>query len=212
MTKTLLQLATEVAVDVGLKVPSAVAAATDSTDRTMVEMKQIIDQTGEEIARRVDWASLRSSTTVTGTGAAVALNLPTAYDRMIAGNAVTVGGVTVRGGLSPDEFLSLSATAGTPRFYLVSGPVGAKTIQFWPYLANAVTASINFQSRMWNSNGPAATFTTDSDTSYFPDAVFSKGAIARWRKQKGMDFQDYEAEFETVLKQYANFDDNARTP
>lgn len=212
MTATLLQIATQVALDVGLAVPSAVASATDATNRTMVELKQIIDLAGEEIARRVDWAALRSTTTVTGTGAAAALSLPSAYSRMIAGNAVTVAGATVRGGLSADEFLSLTATAGTPRFYLIAGPPDARTIQFWPYLANGVQASISFQSRNWNSNGPAATFTTDTDTSYLPDPVFVKMAIAKWRRQKGMDYQDYEAEAETVLKQYAMFDDNARTP
>lgn len=211
---TLLQLAAEVAIDVGLAQPTVVAAATDSSDRTMVEMKQCLDLTGEEVSRRVDWAALRATTTATGTGAAATHNLPAGYSRMISGNAVTFTstGAVIRGGLSAEEFLSLTATSGTPRFYFVSGPEGAKTIQFWPYLANAVTATIYYQSKNWNSVGPAATFTSDGDTASLPDQVMIKGAIARWRRQKGMDYPDYQAEFEMVLQNLATFDDNARSP
>jgi len=212
MTSTLLQIATIAAIDLGLKVPVVVAVATDATDRTMLEMKQIIDLTGEEIARRVDWAALRATTSIVGTGAASAFALPAAYSRMTQGNAVTLAGATIRGGLSAEEFLALTATAGTPRYYLVAGPPDAKTIQFWPTLANGATVTVVYQSRYWNSVGPAATFTSDTDMAYFPDAVLIKGSIARWRRQKGMDYQDYMGEYENVLKTYAMFDDNARTP
>jgi len=214
MSYTLLQLATIVATDVGLAVPSVVAAATDATDRTMLEMKQVIDLAGEEISRRVDWQALRFSTTVTGTGAPATHSLPAAYQRMITGNAVTLtsSGATIRGGLSAEEFLSLAQVSGTPRFYLVAGSQGARTIQFWPYLANAATATIVYQSDRWNSVGPASTFTSDTDTALLPDQVMIKGAIARWRRQKGMDYPDYQAEFEMVMQNYAMFDDNARSP
>ena len=60
--------------------------------------------------------------------------------------------------------------------------------------------------------GPASTFTSDSDMASLPDQVMIKGTIARWRRQKGMDYQDYMGEYETVLQTYATFDDNARTP
>ena len=212
MSYTLLQLAQYVAIDVGLAVPSVVAAATDSSDRTMVEMKQAINHAGEEIARRVDWSTLRTTTTITGTGVASAFALPVSYQRMIQGNAVTVGGIPVRGGLSSEEFLALTATAGTPRFYFVSGLPELKTIQFWPTLANATAATVIFQSSLWNNTGPAKEFTNDSDTALLPDQVMIKGAIARWRRQKGMDYQDYHSEYEMVLQNYAMFDDNARSP
>lgn len=212
MTYNLLQLARIVAIDVGLVVPDAVASATDATNRTMVEMKQIIDFVGEELSRRVDWAALRLTATIAGTGTTTAFALPAAYLRMTQGNSVTIAGAPVRGGLSADEFLSLPDTIGTPRFYLISGPPNAKTIQFWPTLANGVSATVVYQSNLWNTNGPAATFTTDTDTSIYPDQLMIKGSIARWRKQKGMDYPEYQSEFEITLQNYAMFDDNVRTP
>lgn len=217
MSYTLLQIASIVAVDVGLAVPTTVSGATDSTDRSMLEMKQVIDLTGEEIARRIDWAILRKSTTIVGLGSPSAFNLPFEYSRITQGNSVTINGVTIRGGLSADEFLSLPATAGTPRFYLIAGATAGsfyKTIQFWPTLANGSTVPVIYQSSLWCAltTGYSATFVSDTDTPLLPDILMIKGAIARWRRQKGMDYADYQSEYEMALQNYALFDDNARTP
>ena len=57
----LLAIAGVVSLDVGLAVPTVVVA---STDREMLEMKQTLDSTGEELARRVDWSALGLTTTV----------------------------------------------------------------------------------------------------------------------------------------------------
>ena len=211
-SNTLLQVATAVAKDVGLSVPTIVAAATDASDRAMVEMKQVLDFTGEEIARRVDWSFLRTTTVIAGTGVASAFALPAACQRLIAGAAVTVGGIPLRGGLSGEEFLSLAAVAGTTRFYLTGGTPGTMTIQFWPTLANATNATVYYQSANWNGTASAATYVADSDIALIPDQLMIKGGIARWRRQKGMDYQDYASEFEMALQNYAMFDDNARSP
>jgi hypothetical protein len=207
MSLTLLQIASKVALDVGLAVPTAVAT---STDREMLEMKQVLDFVGEELSRRVDWSSLRVASSVTGTGAAAAFNLPTAMMRLMSGNAMLVNNVTVRGGLSAEEFLSLASTSGTPRYYFISGAVGAKNIQFWPYLANGVQANFNYQSLNWATNSNV--YVLDTDQCQVPDTLMIKGGIARWRRQHGMDYQDYAAEYEASLANYAMFDDNARSP
>ena len=199
----LLAIAGVVSLDVGLAVPTVVVG---STEREMLEMKQTLDSTGEELARRVDWSALGLTTTVVGTGAAVVHNLPASFLRMISGQAVTVGGVSIRGGLSSEEFLSLTPVAGTARYYLVAG----KTIQFWPYLANAVVATIQYQSAYWNTS--SAAYVSDTDTALLPDQLMIKGAIARWRRQKGMDYPDYRDEYETAIQNFAMFDDNARSP
>jgi len=208
----LLQLAAKVAIDVGLEQPTAVAAATDATDRSAVELKQVLDFVGEDLSRRVDWQALRSTTTVTGDGTALAHPLPSAYFRTIAGNAVklTNTGATVRGGLSAEEFTSLAAVSGVPRFYLIGGPPGAKTISFWPHLANTFQATIIYQSMNWSPSSTA--YASDADQALLPDQLMIKGAIARWRRQKGMDYPDYVAEYEAALANFAAFDDGARSP
>lgn len=209
---TLLQVAQSVARDVGLAQPTAVVGATDDTDRGMVEMKQNLDFVGEELARRVDWSALRSEVTLTGDGTALAHPLPASYLRMMAGNAVklAVSFAPVRGGLSAEEFKSLPPVVGTPRFYLIGGPRGAKTINFWPYLANAFAATALVQSENWVASATA--YAADGDIASVPSPLMVKGGIARWRRQKGMDYADYVAEYEAALANFAEFDDGARSP
>lgn len=209
---TLLQVAQSVARDVGLAQPTAVVGSTDDTNRGMVEMKQCLDFVGEDLSRRVDWSALRTEVTLTGNGSAFAHPLPASYLRMMAGNAVklAVSLAIVRGGLSAEEFLSLPAVVGTPRYYLIGGPRGAKTISFWPYLANAFGATALVQSENWVAS--ATSYQADSDIALLPSPLMVKGGIARWRRQKGMDFADYVAEYEAALANYAEFDDGARSP
>lgn len=208
----LLAIAKLVAIDVGLAQPSVVAAATDDTDRGAVELKQCLDFVGKELSRRVDWSALRATTTLTGDGTALAHALPAAYQRMMAGNAVklAISNAVVRGGLSAEEFLSLPAVSGTPRFYLIAGVDGARTINFWPHLANTFQATAIYQSKNWVASAEA--YAADSDQALLPDDLMVKGGIARWRRQKGMDYPDYVAEFEAALANFAAYDDGARSP
>lgn len=211
---TLLQVAQSVARDVGLAQPTVVAAATDDTDRGMVEMKQCLDFVGEELSRRVDWSALRSEVTLTGNGAAFEHPLPASYLRMMAGNAVKLAAAqnyaTVRGGLSAEEFKSLPPVVGTPRFYLISGARGSKKISFWPFLANAFEATALVQSENWVASATA--YAADGDIALVPSPLMVKGGIARWRRQKGMDYPGYVAEYEAALANFAEFDDGARSP
>lgn len=210
--QTLLQIAQSVARDVGLAQPTVVVGSTDDTNRGMVEMKQCLDFVGEELSRRVDWSALRSEATLTGTGAAFEHPLPASYLRMMAGNAVklAVSFAPVRGGLSAEEFKSLPPVVGTPRFYFIGGVRGAKTISFWPFLANAFAATALVQSENWVAS--ATSYQADTDVALVPSPLMVKGGIARWRRQKGMDFADYNAEYEASLANYAEFDDGARSP
>jgi hypothetical protein len=82
-------------------------------------------------------------------------------------------------------------------------------ITLWPYLANAATATVQFQSKNWTSAG-SATFTADDQTSLIDEALFLKGLIVRWRRQKGMAYLDEEAEFEAALADLAKFNDRGR--
>ncbi|MEQ1519720.1 MAG: hypothetical protein ABL936_00445 [Aestuariivirga sp.] len=209
---TLLEVAQAVARDVGLAQPTAVVGATDDTDRGMVEMKQHLDFVGEELARRVDWSALRSEVTLTGNGSALEHPLPASYLRMMAGNAVklAVSFAIVRGGLSAEEFKSLPPVVGTPRFYFIGGPRGAKTISFWPFLANTFEATALVQSENWVAS--ATSYQADGNIALVPSPLMVKGGIARWRRQKGMDYADYVAEYEAALANYAEFDDGARSP
>ena len=107
--------------------------------------------------------------------------------------------------LTRAEWNSLTLSEGTPRYFLLEGT----SIQFFPYLASADTCTASYQSKNWTSAGGEA-FTSDSQTALFPEDILALGAIVRWRRQKGMPYQDQEAEYEGALEQYASYDDRGR--
>lgn len=201
---TLLTIAQDVARNTALDVP---ATASGSTAREIINVVQFINDTGLELARRVNWGALRATTTITGTGVNADFAFPAYYKDLIQGGAVLVGGVGLRGGLSPDEWAALTPIEGTPRFYRLRG----SSISFYPFLANAATATVNYQSTAWASNGTNR-LALDAETSLIPEDLLVKGAIWRQRRHVGQDFADQIAEYEAALADYAAYDARDRSP
>lgn len=201
---TLLTIAQAVARHTALEVP---ATAIGSTDRAMINVVQFINDAGTEAARRHDWGALRAVTSLTGTGANINFALPAGFSRLVEGNAVSFGGAPVRGGLSPDEWASLSPIAGTPRFFRLLG----SSISFYPFLANGATVDITYQTDFWCSNGSDA-FTLDAQTALIPEILLVKGAVWRQRRHLGQEFADHMAECEAEMADRVAFDARNRTP
>lgn len=201
---SLLSIASNVAANVGVQPLLSVLTNTDPTATKIVTFSQAA---GDELARRADWSGLRKTATIVGTGSNDNLSLPSDFLRLIPGLSVlnSTGG-TIRTGLSADEWNSLSAISGTPRFARLIG--GA--ISFYPYLAYADTATVTYQSSSWAPTG--AKWTNDGDVPLVPEALITQGTIWRWRRQLGQDFQDYLAEYEAMIQDYAKSDDGIRSP
>lgn len=197
---TLLTACQALAKNVGLAVPDAVIS---SLDREWIEARQFANETGEELARRVDWAELRATQTLTGDGTNLTFTLAAAYDHLPATGAL-VSGTTILRPLSQAEWQTLTAAEGTPRYFLLE----KNEITLFPYLATAATVTVNYQSNAFCSAGSA--FAADSDTLVIDEDLFTKGLIVRWRRQKGMDYADFEAEYEAALGDIARFSDGAR--
>lgn len=195
--KTLLEMVQAMAKNVGLDVPEQIVG---STERTWIEALDFANTLGDELARRVDWGGLIGTSGVVGTGADAALDLPSDFERFPTGVTVTYSGAILRP-LSRAEWTSLTAVEGTPRYFLLEN----KTIRFFPYLASAVEVDFTYVSDLWCTGGD--NFLADSDQTVFPDDLFIMGLIVRWRRQKGMDYADFEAEYEAALSDYAAFDD-----
>ncbi len=198
---TLLTIAQGLAKNVGMQSPSSVVG---NAARSWVEALQFANETGEELARRVDWGQLQASATLTGDGTNLTHSLPAGFGRLSKGAAVKAGATPIRS-LSRAEWGTLTPAQGTPRYFLLEGD----DMTLFPYLANLATVSVSYQTKYWTSAGAAA-FTADDQTSLIDENLFLKGLIARWRRQKGMPYQDEEAEYEAALQDFANFDDRAR--
>jgi len=198
---TLLTIAQGLAKNVGMQSPTSVVG---STMREWQEALQFANETGEELARRVDWGALQASTTLTGDGTNKVHALPAGFSRLSRGVSVKTSSGILRP-LSRAEWGTLTAVQGTPRYFLLEGA----EVTLWPYLANAATATASYQTGYWTSAGADA-FTVDTQTSLIDEDLFLKGLIVRWRTQKGMDVAGYEAEYEAALQDFAGFDDRSR--
>lgn len=197
---TLLTVCQALARNVGLSVPSVIVT---SPLREWQEAYQFANDVGEELARRVQWGKLHVETTLTGTGAAVVHSLPSSFSRLCDGGSVLASGSLVRQ-LTRDEWSSLTPVVGTPRYFLLEG----QEISFYPFLANAATAKVNYQSKNWVTG--SAGYVADTDVALIDEGLLTKGLIVRWRRQKGMDYADYEAEYEQAVADFAKFDDGQR--
>jgi len=202
---SLLSIASNVATNVGVKAPSSVLA--NSNDQSAVKIAVFSAETGDELARRADWSALRKTVTLIGTGTSAAIALPSDFLRLIPGLSVmTSTGAPIRTGLSPDEWNGLTPIQGVPRYANLT----AGSISFYPYLAYAETATVTYQSNAW---GPAgAKWGADGDVPLVPERLMTQGTIWRWRRQLGQDFQDYLAEYEAQIADYAKYDDGIRSP
>ena len=197
---TLLEFSARLARNVGISEPTVLVS---STDRTEQEILELANETGRELRRRYDWSELYETTTLTGTSAAAKHNLPADFSRGAKGVAVTFGSAIVRP-LTQREWGGLSAAVGSPRYYLLEG----NTVELWPYMASGETATFGYISENWCSGGDS--FANDTDTVKFPDGLFLAGLIVRWRRQKGMEYADFEAEYEASIRDHAQFDRNMR--
>lgn len=198
---TLLEICQALAKNVGLAVPTAIVG---SSERNWVEALQLANESGLELARRVNWGILQQAATLTGTGTTGSLALPADYMRLTASAAVKSGTSILRA-LTRSEWNTLPGQVqGTPRYYHTNGT----NISFYPYMALGATVAIRYQSTEWASSGTQ--FLADDATPLVDSDLLTKGLIVRWRRQKGMDYADVEAEYEAALADYAGWEDANR--
>lgn len=198
---SLLTICNRLAANVGIETTTQVMT---SSDRNWLEAVAMSNAVGEEIARRVDFGALFGTATLTGTGADQTFDLGGGFSRIIQGIGVNHGTAAVRP-LTRAEWAALTPVEGVPRYFLLEG---AK-LRLWPFMALGDTVTARYQSKNWCSNGTAA-WGADTDTSLISEDLMTKGLIAYWRRQKGMPYSDYAAEFESDLADFAKFDDRSR--
>lgn len=198
---TLLTIANKLAENVGLEVTANVIT---SSKREWMEAVTMANAAGDELARRVDFGALFSTVTLTGDGTDKEFNLGDGFSRLIPGIAVTYATSTVRP-MTQAEWASLVAVEGIPRVFKLEG----NKLRLWPFLASGQSVVARYQTRNWCSNGTAE-WNADDETALVDEDMLTKCLIVRWRRQKGMPFEDYEAEYEAALSDIARFDDRSR--
>lgn len=198
---SLLTVISELALNVGIVVPTQVIG---SADRGMREAVQFANEACDELARRVDWGQLTQTATLTGDGTNLKHTLPAGFSRLVRGVCVKGAAGVVRP-LTRAEWAALEPYEWNPRYFLLEDD----GLTLWPYLANGETVTVIYQSENWCDNGTNA-YAADSDASVIDEDLLAKGLIVRWRRQKGMPFEQEEAEYEAAIADLARFNDRGR--
>ncbi|MBD9592686.1 hypothetical protein IB270_07565 [Ensifer sp. ENS05] len=198
---TLLSAINEVCDVVSLDRFASVYGSVNPNAQTMVALAQ---EAGDEIARRGDWQKMLK----TATAVSSPMTIPTDYERMTPGGAVrTSAGDFVRPITNSSQWaVIVGVPSAQPYFFIKAGQV-----LFSPASAGA-GAIVDYVSRNWimkNVGGDASAWTADDDATLFPERLLVKGVMWRWKRQKGLPFDDVLAEFEADLVQELNADRGA---
>lgn len=207
---TVLSVAADVCLVIGLDQPDVLMA---STDREYQELARVAKDTAHMIATAFDWQKLQVIKTYTGDGVAEGFDLPADYDRMVEGAQMWSSRWiwAFNHIANPDEWLEMLTVPYTfingnwiiygGQFHFLPVMAATETIKFWYISNNLATAS----------NGTAkATFTADDDTFRLPEKLLELGMIYKWRQNKGLPYEDTQADYQKEFTKEMLKDGGAR--
>lgn len=182
-------------VEVGLPKPSFAIA---STDPGVVAMISMVNQTGLELMRRVQWTALQTEKTFTSVAQAIQTSaIPTDFDRFINESFWNrTERRQVAGPLTPQEWQMRQASSigGITDFYRVRGT----DILIDPVPTAGQTMAYEYISKYWVSGSKVA-MTADSDTALIDENLLKLGGIWRYLKSRNMDYAEEYRTFETEV-------------
>lgn len=192
-----------------------------STVETIEELRDdFLLQTVDELLDRVDWPGpIGKQTTITGDGT-VDYTLPSDFRRLARDPLAVYETTTTRRAAVPvatdGEWTHLNqiGTAGAQRYYRIRGYDGAFEIDLFKAPSSSVSVTVSYVSNLWmaSSGGTAGSAWTDeADVLLFPRRLIETGVVWRFRKRKGLVYDDVMAEYEALLARYQQDARNIRT-
>ena len=185
---------------VGLDRPGAQLTAGDFE---IDQIKAFMNEAGTDIARRAQWSGLFKTHTIEGEVSAV--DLPEDFYQMAQNGAVRLnkeGFYPVLPVLAPEQWAFLSMRPSAQAHYHLS----QGQVQFSPALDEDGAVMLYLSS--WWVEGKGA-ISQNSDEILIPERLVEKGTVWRWKRQKGMTYDDLLAEFEADLEAELNADRGA---
>lgn len=185
-------------------VGNAPTAVMSSQDQIAIEMRDLVNDVAVAIADSNDWREITKIASFTGDGVQTAFPIPEDYDRMTVNNGIRDMKNWFWGYFpfdSVNEFLmmqengfALLSPGGwiilNDSFNFVPAPNG--TAQF-PYISKFIVKGAD--------NALKSSFTADDDTFLLSERLLTLGLIWRYKAQKGLDYTEDLATYESDLSQ-----------
>jgi hypothetical protein len=193
----------------GILAECGIDNVTPVVNDTSFEMRQILalmNAAGADINTRAEWTGTVAETSTTDISfppvGVPYVDLPADFQELAETGAVMLGGYDykpVRPVVSPEMWQLLEKIPSTqPYYHLKNG-----RIYFLPRIdTNGVT--IRYVSKNWLVG--KALITSNDDVTVFPERLLTRATIWRWKRQKGLAYDDVLAEFEADLQTAINAD------
>jgi len=193
---SLLNIVGDAMVMCGLARPSIVYA---STDIAVQEFKLWAQAEGDDLVM-MDWPQQHVLLTLTGNGTATRYDLPQDFSRWAGGNTLYIDG-EANGPLvevTSDRMLQAKAQVYNP-----VRPIWRRigdTVEFYPAPENGEVIKGEYRSEYWILDSTLVTrkpiYTADDDEAVFPDSVMRLGVAWRWKRSKGLFYEDIKADYD----------------
>ncbi len=185
-----------------------------ATTATVLELRDdFLLETVDELQKRVDWSSpIGKQTTIPGDGSEN-YALPADFVRLTNDDlAIYETTTTRRAGVPVDSdgawtHLAEIGTAGGSRYYRIKGYEGNFTIDFYKNPTSSDSITVSYVSNVWMITSGAvegSAFTAATDIALYPRRILELGIVWRFRKRKGLPYQDVLAEYEAWIATTVN--------
>lgn len=184
-----------------------------NTSFAFMELKDFLYETTDELLDRVDWPpNIGATATIAGTGATT-YSLPSDYKRLMRDPMAVFETTNTRRQCIPVpndgtwEYLDEVGSAGAYRYFRVEGDEESGfTIDFFRALDSGEEVKVQYIKDRWlkTSGNDSKTWTTDDDTLLLPRRLIELGVTWRFRRRKGLGYQDVYSEYEMRLARVAN--------
>jgi hypothetical protein len=181
--------------DIGLEKTSPDIA---STDFDISQIREFVNQAGEDIAKRAEWSGLYTSDTIAG--AVSSHTLPSDFQEMGEKGSIylnkTEGTFTPLRPIVDPAMWDFAVQHPSSQFYYM---IRGGAVAFSDAL-DADGAKMTYVSKNWVT-GDKSAVTANADTFLLPERLIRLGALWRWLREKGQPYDDHMAEFEADLVQ-----------
>lgn len=188
MTMTIRQIADQVLPEIGLDVTNFDATDTDFQTRQIVAL---LNSTGQDINKRVEWTEADRSSTIPGS--VNSFDLPSDLQRIKVVTLNKSVNTPVRPAESDATWKFVQDENPAQKYYFVR----RGTIKFQSNL-DTDGATMRYVSTYWL--GDRETINDNTNEPIFDGQLVVRGAVWRWRRQKGLPYEDLMAEFEADLE------------
>lgn len=184
-----------------------------ATTLTYMELKDLLQETVDELLERVDWPDpITKDTTITGTGVET-YALPADFKRLTRDELTVYEETTTRRAGIPVSsrgawtHLQQIGSADGNRYYRTSGDEEAGfEISFFQTPATGDSIIASYVSKNWLTiaSVEGADWSDEAATLLLPRRLIELGVVWRFRRRKGLPYLDRYNEYEGIIARQAN--------